>query len=178
MTVRRRWGSFIVASLLGLGIAAQAAAPSSFSGVVTRVSDGDTVWVRPDGARRKPVKLRLRGIDAPERCQSGGAASTAALTAFVLAQRVVVDGRAVDGYGRLVGDLRRERDGLDAGAWMVRHGHAWSARFHGHAGTYAREESAARAERRGLFARPDAVPPADFRKRHGQCQDRRPRISR
>ncbi|MEO6410261.1 MAG: thermonuclease family protein [Burkholderiaceae bacterium] len=159
----------VVACLLGLVVAAPASAQSTFAGVVTRVSDGDTVWVRPDGAHRKPVKLRLRGIDAPERCQEGGVASTAALSALVLAQRVEVTARARDGYGRLVGDMHRERDGVDTGAWMVRNGHAWSGRFHGRPVPYAREEELARAARRGLFADADAVAPAQFRKRHGPC---------
>ena len=159
-----------VACLIGLDGAAPASAQSTFAGVVTRVSDGDTVWVRPDGAQRKPVKLRLRGIDAPERCQHGGAAATSALSALVLAQRVEVTGRAHDRYGRLVGDMHRERDGLDTGAWMVYHGHAWSGRFHGRPVLYAREENRARAARRGLFADADAVAPAQFRKRHGPCE--------
>ena len=40
---------------------------------VTRVFDGDTLWVQPlDGGRYR--KLRLDGLDAPEICQSGGGA--------------------------------------------------------------------------------------------------------
>ena len=170
MTQGSRLRTCFVACLIGLGGAAPASAQSTFAGVVTRVSDGDTVWVRPDGAQRKPVKLRLRGIDAPERCQQGGAAATSALSALVLAQRVEVTGRAHDGWGRLVGDMHRERDGLDTGAWMVRNGHAWSGRFHGRPVLYAREENRARAARRGLFADADAIAPAQFRKRHGACR--------
>jgi endonuclease YncB( thermonuclease family) len=38
---------------------------------VTRVLDGDTVWVKPKG-NLAPRKLRLQGLDAPEICQAGG----------------------------------------------------------------------------------------------------------
>ena len=65
-----------------------AGAAQALSGVVTRVTDGDTVWVRPDEPKRKPVKLRLVGIDAPERCQAWGAQATAALAAQVLHRHV------------------------------------------------------------------------------------------
>ncbi|MBS0437681.1 MAG: thermonuclease family protein, partial [Proteobacteria bacterium] len=65
-------------ALVALAIAGPAQA---LTGIVTHVSDGDTVWVKRDDApRRKPVKLRLAGIDAPERCQPWGAEASAALT--------------------------------------------------------------------------------------------------
>ena len=77
--------------LAAFALAACAANAQAFSGVVTHVTDGDTVWVQPDavGSRhRKPIKLRLQGIDAPERCQPWGAQATAALASRVSQQRV------------------------------------------------------------------------------------------
>ena len=137
-------------------------------GVVTHVSDGDTVWLRPDGnAQARPLKLRLRGIDAPERCQAGGHAATVALAGRVKSVEVVVRVVGTDTYGRLIGDMSRHGD--DVGAWMVREGHAWSHRRPGVASTYAKEEREARAARRGLFSDPQAIEPSVFRKRHGPC---------
>lgn len=152
---------------LGLLLAGPALA---MTGVVTRVSDGDTVWVRPDDApRRKPVKVRLVGIDAPERCQPWGREASSALAARVLQQRVEVPTRGVDTHGRLLGGLRLA-DGSDVAAWMVSQGHAWSARYQRHPGPYAREQREARQRRAGLFADPSAVEPWVFRKAHGPCQ--------
>jgi len=148
--------------------AALASGVHAMSGVVTHVTDGDTIWVRPDKTDRKPVKVRLAGVDAPERCQPWGAEATAALTAQVLHRHVEVPTRAVDVHGRLVGGLWR--DGEDVSAWMVAHGHAWSARFHRHPGPYASEQRAARARGAGLFADPGAIEPWVFRKRHGPCR--------
>jgi micrococcal nuclease len=137
-------------------------------GTVTRVSDGDTVWVRPDDANRKPVKVRLQGIDAPERCQAWGAQAAQALSARALQQHVLVPARGRDAHGRLIGGLQLD-NGEDLGAWMVREGHAWSARFHRHPGAYAALQRDARAARRGLFADAGAVEPWVFRRQHGPC---------
>ncbi|MBX3623323.1 MAG: thermonuclease family protein [Rhizobacter sp.] len=136
------------------------------AGVVTHVTDGDTLWVRP--AEGAPLKLRLQGIDAPERCQAWGPQATQALAERVLHRQVRVRTRAHDDYHRSIGTL--VLDGEDIGAWMVREGHAWSYRFRRSRGPYAAEENAARAQRRGLFAQPQAVEPRAFRKVHGPCR--------
>jgi endonuclease YncB( thermonuclease family) len=156
---------------LCLTLAALLAGPAlAMSGVVTRVSDGDTVWVKPDDApRRKPVKVRLVGIDAPERCQAWGAEATAALSARVLRQRVEVPTRGVDTHGRVLGGLRLT-DGSDLAAWMVANGHAWSTRWQGRPGPYAGQERIARERGAGLFADPAPVEPWVFRKVHGPCE--------
>jgi micrococcal nuclease len=143
------------------------ASAESFSGVVTRVWDGDTLWVRPDGSSGKPVKLRLQGLDAPESCQAGGPQATAALKSRVLGQRVQVQAKATDAYQRRVVSVFVA--GEDVGSWMVSQGHAWSYGFRYHAGRYAAEEQAARAAGRGLFADPHAIEPRVFRKQHGKC---------
>ncbi len=141
----------------------------TLTGVAIRVTDGDTLWVRPvgDAHLREPVKVRLLGIDAPERCQSGGHAATLALTSRVLHTTVFVRVVGKDSYGRSLGEVHRR--GEDVGAWMVREGHAWSHRRHGVADPYATEEQEARAARRGLFGDPGAIEPGVFRQRHGPC---------
>ena len=67
-----------------------ATANNLWSGVVTNVTDGDTLWVRPSAASSdsvassKPRKIRIDGIDAPESCQLYGVQSTAALKKLIL----------------------------------------------------------------------------------------------
>jgi micrococcal nuclease len=152
-----------LALLLWLALCGSAQA---LSGVVTRVSDGDTLWVRPDDGSR-PVKLRMQGIDAPERCQPWGPQATAALSGRVLNQRVQVRTRAYDDYQRAIGSLLF--NGEDIAAWMVREGHAWSYRYRRSPGPYAAQEQEARAAKRGLFAESTAIEPRVFRKQHGPC---------
>lgn len=133
---------------------------------VTHVSDGDTLWVKPEGAA-KPRKLRLLGLDAPEICQAGGVAARDALTALVAHARLRVSVRYQDRYGR--GLARISANGEDVGARLVASGHAWSNRWHHSLGVYAKQEAFAREQRLGLFAQPQAELPRDFRKRIGSC---------
>ena len=141
-------------------------AANALEGVVTRVSDGDTLWIRPiDGARY--VKVRVQGIDAPELCQAWGPEAKRALEAMALGQRVRIEGELRDDHGRRLARLMHGDD--DLGARLVRDGHAWSYRWRRDEGPYVVEEIDARASRRGLFAERDAVMPREFRRRHGPC---------
>lgn len=162
----------LVCSALLPSLPAMASNGTFFKGIVTRVSDGDTLWLRPvsmPGEKpRRPVKLRLVGLDAPESCQRHGAEATTALRERVLGRAVTVQRSAVDVYGRALVTLTQEGD--DVGAWLVREGHAWSVRWRGASGPYDTEEDAARAARRGLFAEVEPEPPRDFRVRHGPCR--------
>ena len=138
-----------------------------WTGHVTHVSDGDTLWIKPeDGSSAR--KVRLLGLDAPEICQPGGTAARMALQELVAGQPVQVRVNFQDTYGRDLGNLRVA--GRDVGALLVAAGHAWSSRWHGRLGPYAVQEAAARAAGLGLFADPSALLPGDFRKHHGSCQ--------
>ncbi len=154
-----------------LAVWAFAAAPmawsQSFAARVVTVSDGDTVWVTPVQSQRR-IKLRMQGIDAPERCQPGGEDSTRALRELLLNQTVEVEVRGQDDYQRGLARIRFQ--GKDVGAFMVSQGHAWSYRFKSDPGPYVREEEAARQARRGVFAQGRAERPYDFRRRHGPCE--------
>jgi endonuclease YncB( thermonuclease family) len=134
---------------------------------VVTVSDGDTVWVTPVQSQRRQ-KLRMQGMDAPERCQPGGEASTRALRELLLNQTVEVEVSGKDDYQRGLARIRFQ--GKDVGAFMVSQGHAWSYRFKSDPGPYVREEEAARQARRGVFAQARPERPRDFRRRHGPCE--------
>lgn len=164
----RRFQHLLRVALLAAGLAGPAMAMAMpVVGTVSRVTDGDTVWVRRPGQR--PVAVRLVGLDAPERCQAGGSEATAALKARLLRREVALESVGRDDYGRTLARLRV--DGDDIGAWLVREGHAWSAGRGRDGGPYQREERSARRHRRGVFAAdPSALEnPRDFRRRHGPC---------
>ena len=164
---RQRW--LLCAWLLlpwGLAGAQDAATPRVYEARVTRVFDGDTLWVQPlAGGRYR--KLRLDGLDAPEVCQPGGPAARDALARRLLQQRVTVTERQHDDYGRALARLQHAGD--DVGGWMVAQGQAWSYRWRRSLGPYQPQETQARAQRRGLFAQADAELPRSFRQRHGPC---------
>lgn len=141
-------------------------AKTGWSGTVTHVTDGDTVWVRPQQGGA-PRVVRIDGVDAPELCQSYGDVARAALVAQVLGQPVQVRVRRHDDYGRALAHLSLR--GQDIGGWLVSQGHAWSYRYRRQEGPYARQEAQARAQRLGLFRLGQAELPREFRRRHGPC---------
>ena len=143
------------------------AAPVELTGQVSRVVDGDTLWVKT-AADAEPAVVRIEGIDAPESCQPGGSEATQALTKLALNRTVTVKIAARDDYGRTVGKVY---DGtLDVGDRMVRDGHAWSIRYKYDRGPYVAEERMAIALKRGLHAEGGAIMPREFRQRHGACE--------
>lgn len=144
------------------------AKPVVLQGTVSRVVDGDTLWLKAEGDGEPPVVVRLEGIDAPESCQIGGSEATAALNALALGRSVSVRVVARDEHGRAVGKVF---DGeKDIGDRMVRDGQAWSSRYQFDRGPYVAEERMALALKRGLHAAGGAVQPRDFRKQHGSCE--------
>lgn len=157
---------FIAACLLLLAaLACPGVQARTVDGVVSHVTDGDTIWVRPaDGGA--PLHVRLQGIDAPELCQAFGPQARAALAARVLRQPVQLSLRARDAYDRSV--ARVSLRGQDIGAWLVAEGYAWTSGYARRRGPYAEQQAQARLERRGLWAS-QALEPRLFRRRHGRC---------
>lgn len=147
-----------------------AAAPRQLqSGVVTKVVDGDTLWVQTHSSAR-PLKVRIQGIDAPEICQAGGLQARDALKRKVGGQRVGVTSRAHDDYGRTVGTVHMQNE--DIGRWMVGQGHAWVYKYQSRKALYSDEFSRAQQERRGVFSVAGPEEPKAFRKRQGNCRSR------
>jgi endonuclease YncB( thermonuclease family) len=146
--------------------------PVPFTAEVTRVVDGDTVWVRRLGGEGgvpggPPLKVRLQGLDAPERCQPGGEEARRALTGRLLGQPVDLRPLGQDDHGRLLARLRHRGD--DVGAWLVGEGLAWSDGRGSSAGPYGPQQQRARDARRGVHASAGAIRPREFRRRFGPC---------
>ncbi len=140
---------------------------AAWTGWVSWVMDGDTLLLVPEG-QKEAVKVRIDGIDAPETCQAGGAASRDAMIGLALRQSVQVQVLGQDHYGRQV--ARVSLDGLDLGAEMARTGMAWAYRYRVGAGPYAKLQKAAQKDKRGLFAASEtAMAPPVFRQFHGTC---------
>jgi endonuclease YncB( thermonuclease family) len=126
---------------------------------VVRVADGDTVTALKDGAE---VKIRLVEIDAPEKAQAYGAASTQSLTELCLNKGATLEEQGKDRYGRTL--ARVHCDGIDANKEQVRQGMAWVYRRYTSKDSplYALEDEA-KAARRGLWADSEPVPPWEWR---------------
>ena len=144
-------------------------ASNTWQGIVTHVTDGDTLRVRPVGSNGRSDSLRIRidGIDAPESCQLYGAQSTVALKKLIVSKQVTVLSKRFDDYGRGVAKITLNN--MDVGGWMVQNGHAWSYHHRFSAGPYRAEEEAAVRSKLGLFADASAVEPKIFRRERGSC---------
>lgn len=89
-------------------------------GKVIRVLDGDTIEVLQD---KKPVRIRLANIDAPEKKQAFGRWSANQLKALLAAQPVTVTYTQTDRYGRIIGHVFTT-NGTDVSRFMVQSGAA------------------------------------------------------
>ena len=129
---------------------------------VVGVTDGDTLTAIVDG---RQIKVRLNGIDAPEKKQAFGDASKRALSNLVFGKRVSIVDLGKDRYGRTIGEVFTP-DGQQVEVAMVRLGMAWHyVKYAPRDTDLAGAELVARKERRGLWSDAAAVPPWEFRKR-------------
>ncbi|MDZ7814025.1 MAG: thermonuclease family protein [Ideonella sp.] len=136
---------------------------------VLRISDGDTLWVKPVADKGRRTKVRIQGIDAPELCQAGGPAAQAALQRWAQAAPLSMTVTGRDQHGRVL--ARLHSGPTDVGEALVREGQAWSYRFREDPGPYAAQERQARQDKKGVHADARALHPRDFRRRHGPCDD-------
>ena len=70
---------------------------------MVRIVDGDTLVVLDGGEQQH--KVRLAGIDCPERKQPWGQRAKQALSGYVFDRDVAVDWGKRDRYGRIVGKV-------------------------------------------------------------------------
>ena len=138
----------------------------AFPARVVAVADGDTITVEPanGGAR---IKVRLHGIDAPERAQPHGEAARAYVFALALYKIIEVEPtpQGVDRYGRVVAVVRLP-GGESLQAALLRAGLAWVwPRYCKDCGEWRAIQDAARATGKGLWWEPDPTPPWEWRRR-------------
>jgi endonuclease YncB( thermonuclease family) len=146
-------------------VAKKPAPVASLQGLVTRVTDGNTLIVTPSGGA--PVLVRLRDIDAPELCQAWGDEARRALAEWALNRPASVRASGRDAVGRVVGVVLVE--GANLNQRMVEEGHAWSVRTQWDQGPLVRQERMAHSLGRGLHGVAGSMMPRDFRRAYGGC---------
>lgn len=153
---------------------ASIACAEMLQGKVVAVSDGDTVTVLDSDHSQH--KIRLMGIDAPEKAQAYGQRSKQHLSSLVFGKDVLIEWHKRDRYQRIVGRVLVAQPGcspcdmtIDAGLEQIRSGLAWWYRQYAKEQApedrklYETAEMQARESQVGLWRDPDPVPPWDYR---------------
>ena len=160
---RAKWAA--AAALFTLG-SLQTSSAYELTGRIISIADGDTVTLLDANLRQH--KIRLSGIDAPEKRQPFGNRSRLHLGTLVFGRQVTADCPKTDRYKRAV--CRLEVDGIDANLAQVEAGMAWHYKAYTREQSpadrwrYAKAEDRAREARHGLWADRAPVAPWDFRK--------------
>jgi endonuclease YncB( thermonuclease family) len=146
-------------------------AGDTLRGHVVRIVDGDTISLLvalPDGGKAEE-KIRLAGIDCPEKGQPWGTRAKQQLSDHIYDRDVTIEANKADRYHRIVGKvLDGERD---VNLAMVADGLCWWYRKYASEqtqvdqGLYQAAESAAKIARQGLWGDPEPVPPWEWRHR-------------
>ena len=150
-----------IVALAFLAVSALAASAGSFEGRVVRVLDGDTIDVLVP--EKTIVRVRLAGIDAPERGQPFGRKATQAVRDMAAGKTVRIASQSKDRYGRTIGEAFLP-DGRSLNRELVRLGLAWQYRQYSDDQELANLEAEARKATRGLWSDQNSVPPWEWRR--------------
>lgn len=135
-----------------------------YTAQVVGVADGDTLTVLRDG---RQIKIRIAGIDAPEKKQAWGQRSKQSLSDLVFGKPVQIEARKTDRYGRTLARVLVNQS--DVGLTQISSGLAWFYVKYAHeqpaeeVRRYAEAERLATEARKGLWSERDPVPPWDWR---------------
>jgi len=142
------------------------ASADTLTGRVVGIADGDTLTILD--ATNTQHKIRLSGIDSPEKGQPFGQVCKNSLSDLAYDRLAAVESTKLDRYGRVIGKVLV--NGQDVNLEQVRRGCGW------HYKKYQKEQSlddrlsynaaeeSARASRVGLWADNEPMPPWDWRK--------------
>ena len=141
---------------------------ATLQGKVVGVADGDTITVLD--ATNTQHKIRLQGLDAPEKAQPFGQKSKQSLHQLVHSKHVIVEFQKKDKYGRTVGKVLF--NGTDICLEQIKLGMAWHYKQYESEQTteerdaYAQAELAARTKTIGIWKDKNPIPPWEFRKQN------------
>jgi endonuclease YncB( thermonuclease family) len=127
---------------------------AEFTGKVVGVADGDTISVMREG---RAVKVRLYGIDCPEKKQPFGTRAKRFASEMAFGMEVEVQIKTTDRYGRVVGEVILP-DGLSLNKQLVYGGLAWWYR------KYAPNDRTLKALEAGARAAKNPTPPWEWRR--------------
>lgn len=157
----RIWPLIVFLLVSGLLPYQSALSSTDFTGPVIAVLDGDTLEVLHN---QLPERIRLYGIDCPEKAQAFGQKAKRVTSALVFGKEVMLQSHGKDKYKRTLADVLLP-DGTNVNHELVKDGWCWWYRKYAPGDTVLEEsEKDARGGRKGLWADPHPVPPWEWRK--------------
>lgn len=130
-------------------------------GKVVGVTDGDTFTMLTPA--NKQVKVRLYGIDCPEKTQDFGNVARQKLSALIFGQPVRIDKKDKDRYGRTIAIVYNGK-GLNINEQMLREGLAWHYKEYDQNPFWSDLMYEAQRKKQGLWVQPNPTPPWQWRK--------------
>jgi len=95
---------------------------ADFQAKVIHIADGDTITVLNE--TNEQIKIRLNGIDCPEKAQAYGNKAKQFTKVLVHKEMVVIQAYGTDRYGRTIADVILD-DGRNLSQELVKAGLAW-----------------------------------------------------
>jgi endonuclease YncB( thermonuclease family) len=156
----------IIITLFLLSLFSNATLAETIVGRVVGVADGDTITVLD--STNTQYKIRLSGIDAPEKKQAFGNVSKKSLSDLIYDKEVHIEWHKQDRYGRIVGKV--SINGLDANLEQIKRGLSWFYKKYQNELVlddrlaYLHAQESAEAKKIGLWVDKEPIAPWDFRK--------------
>lgn len=133
---------------------------SVFNAKVIRITDGDTIVVLTD--KKEQVKIRLDGIDCPEKAQAYGLKAKQATSDLCFNKNVRISKSGVDRYGRTLAFVYV--DNVCVNKELIKRGLAWHFKKYNKDPELAKLEVKAKVAKVGLWAPGNAIAPWNWRK--------------
>lgn len=132
----------------------------TIAGRVVSIADGDTFTLLTDAHQQ--IKIRLYGIDCPERRQPFGAAAKQKLSDLVFGKHVHIKQMGIDRYKRTVAIAYNEAN-ICINEEMLKTGFAWHYVHYDDNAYWQQLQEDARSKKIGLWTQVDPVPPWQWR---------------
>jgi endonuclease YncB( thermonuclease family) len=151
--------------VIALALMTTATHAETLTGRVVGIADGDTLTLLD--ATKTQHKIRLAGIDSPEKSQPFGQHCKKSLSDLAYDRVATVESSKLDRYGRVIGKVWV--DSQDVNLEQIRRGCGWHYKKYQNEQSlddqlsYNSAEVSARANKVGLWSDNNPVPPWDFR---------------
>lgn len=128
-------------------------------GKVISIADGDTFTML---VNNQQIKIRLHGIDCPEKGQDFSIVAKEFLSSYVFEKVVTVQKMDIDRYGRTIGMV--VIDGVNINEKLLAVGLAWHYKTYDKNPVWSKMEDDAKKSKKGLWLHPNPIPPWEWRK--------------